>query len=109
MIPRPFWHARIEAAWREAPIAWLSGFRRSGKTTLVESLGLDRLLYVNCDLPMVEEKVRDPLVFFRNCSKPVVAFDEVYQLRDPAFPRRFADVEVRVCTPTQLGRALARA
>ncbi len=84
MIPRPFWHARIEAAWREAPIAWLSGVRRSGKTTLVESLGPDRLLYVNCDLPMVEEMVRDPLVFFRNCPKPVVAFDEVHQLRDPA-------------------------
>jgi predicted AAA+ superfamily ATPase len=51
---------------------------------LVESLGADRLLYINCDLPSVEEMVRDPEVFFRGCAKPIVAFDEVHQLRDPA-------------------------
>ena len=28
--------------------------------------------------------VRDPQVFFRGCSKPVVVFDEIHQLRDPA-------------------------
>ena len=84
MISRPFWLARIEAAWREVPIAWLCGVRRCGKTTLAERLGQDRSLYVNCDLPIVEEMVRDPQVFFRGCSKPVVIFDEVHQLRDPA-------------------------
>ena len=42
------------------------------------------MLYVNCDLPSVEDMVRDPQVFFRNCSKPVVVFDEIHQLRDPA-------------------------
>ena len=31
----PIWIDRIEAAWKEAPIAWLSGVRRSVKTTLV--------------------------------------------------------------------------
>lgn len=84
MIARPFWQARIEAAWQQAPIAWLCGVRRSGKTTLAESLGLDRLLYMNCDLPTVEDMIRDPQVFFRNCTKPIVVFDEVHQLRDPA-------------------------
>jgi uncharacterized protein len=84
MIQRPFWLQRMEAAWREAPIAWLCGVRRSGKTTLAESLGTDQVLYVNCDLPMVEDMVRDPLVFFRGCAKPVVVLDEVHQLRDPA-------------------------
>ncbi len=84
MIPRPFWQRRIEAAWREAPIAWLCGVRRSGKTTLAESLGPDRILYINCDLPAVEDMVRDPQLFFRGCSRPVVVFDEVHQLRDPA-------------------------
>ncbi len=84
MIARPFWLTRIEAAWRDAPIAWLCGVRRSGKTTLAESLGAERLLYVNCDLPTVEDMVRDPQVFFRGCAKPVVVFDEVHQLRDPA-------------------------
>ena len=51
MIPRPFWLQRLEQAWREAPIAWLRGVRRSGKTTLAASLGEDRTLTINCDLP----------------------------------------------------------
>jgi len=84
MIPRPFWQKRIEQAWEEAPIAWLCGVRRCGKTTLAESLGPDGVLYVNCDLPVVEEMVRDPQLFFRSCDKPVVIFDEIHQLRDPA-------------------------
>ena len=83
MIERPFWRQRIEDAWREAPIAWLCGVRRSGKTTLAESLGAERTFYVNCDLPTVEEMVSDPQVFFRSCVKPVVVFDEIHQLRDP--------------------------
>ena len=84
MIKRPFWQQRIERVWRAVPIAWLCGVRRCGKTTLAESLGVERLLYINCDLPTVEDMVRDPQVFFRGCSKPVVVFDEIHQLRDPA-------------------------
>ncbi|MBI3450166.1 MAG: ATP-binding protein [Acidobacteria bacterium] len=84
MIDRPFWTARIEDAWREAPIAWLSGVRRSGKTTLARGLDAGRTLYLNCDLPAVEEMVRDPALFYRNCSAPVVVFDEIHQLRDPS-------------------------
>ena len=84
MTKRPFWRDRLTAAWREAPIVWLAGVRRSGKTTLAESLGRDQVLYVNCDLPTVEDMVRDPQLFFRGCSKPIVVFDEVHQLRDPA-------------------------
>ena len=38
MISRPFWLERVEAAWREAPIAWLCGVRRCGKTTLARVL-----------------------------------------------------------------------
>lgn len=84
MIPRPFWQKRIEQAWEEAPIVWLCGVRRCGKTTLAENLGPERMLYVNCDLPVVEEMVRDPQLFFHSCDKPVVVFDEIHQLRDPA-------------------------
>ena len=83
MIPRPAWRQRIEQAWREAPIAWLCGVRRCGKTTLAESLGAERALYIDCDLPAVEDMVRDPQLFFRSCTKPVVVFDEIHQLRDP--------------------------
>ena len=84
MITRPFWQRRIESSWREAPIAWLCGVRRSGKTTLAESLGPERVLYLDCDLPSVEEMVHDPQLFYRGCSKPIVVFDEIHQLRDPA-------------------------
>jgi predicted AAA+ superfamily ATPase len=75
MFERPFWINRLEDAWRQAPIAWLCGVRRCGKTTLAESLGAERTLYVNCDLPQVEDHVRDPELFFRSCEKPVVVFD----------------------------------
>ncbi len=68
MIDRPFWRQRIEDAWRDASIAWLCGVRRCGKTTLAQSLGADRITYINCDLPSVEEQVRDPLLFFRSCE-----------------------------------------
>jgi len=75
---------RLAAAWSETPIAWLCGVRRCGKTTLAQAIGEDRSLYVNCDLPSIEEMVRDPVVFFRGCSMPIVIFDEIHQLRDPA-------------------------
>lgn len=84
MIPRPFWLKRIEQAWEAAPIAWLCGVRRCGKTTLAGSLGADRILYMNCDLPTVEDMVRDPRLFFDSNDRPVVVFDEIHQLRDPA-------------------------
>jgi predicted AAA+ superfamily ATPase len=84
MIDRPFWSKKIESAWREAPIAWLSGVRRSGKTTIAQSLGGTEPHFVNCDIPAVEAMVRDPVLFFQNCPSPVVVFDEIHQLRDPA-------------------------
>ena len=84
MIDRPFWLERIGAAWKEAPIVWLCGVRRSGKTTLAQQLGEARIHYVNCDLPVVEDMVRDPELFYRGCTKPVLLFDEIHQLRDPS-------------------------
>src|SRR3970282_1469208 len=35
------------------------------------------------DLPTVEDMVRDPRLFFRSCTRPVVIFAEIPQLRDP--------------------------
>ena len=84
MIFRPFWIKRLHAAWKKAPIAWLSGVRRCGKTTLARSLGEDRVHYINCDLPIVEEMVRDPVLFFREHERQMIIFDEIHQLRDPS-------------------------
>ena len=84
IVERPFWTSRIEGAWKQAPVVWLAGMRRAGKTTLVQSLGADRILYVNCDLPVTKDMVADPELFFRNCDRPIVVFDEIHQLTDPS-------------------------
>jgi hypothetical protein len=84
MINRPFWLERLKKSWLEAPIIWLSGVRRCGKTTLAKELGDERVLYINCDLPESEEMTRDPVLFYRSCGKEIVVFDEVHQLRDPS-------------------------
>ena len=84
MINRPFWIQRITDSWREAPIVWLCGVRRSGKTTLVQGLDPEQVLFLNCDLPVVESMVADPELFYRSCAKPMIVFDEIHQLRDPS-------------------------
>jgi hypothetical protein len=94
MIPRPFWTDRIEQCWRKAPIVWLSGVRRAGKTTL--ATGLTDALYLNCDLPSVQQRLADPEAFYRSVTRSRLILDEVHQLPDPssllkigadAFPR----------------------
>lgn len=81
MLTRRFWEQRLHTAWEQAPIAWLCGVRRSGKTTLAEAL--TDTLYLNCDLPSVEDRVRDPELFYRGVSHSIVVFDEIHQLKDP--------------------------
>jgi hypothetical protein len=81
MFDRPFWAARLDQAWTQAPIAWLCGVRRSGKTTLARNL--DATTYINCDLPVNEDRVRDPELFYRSITTSIVVFDEIHQLKDP--------------------------
>ncbi len=82
MIDRPFWAERLAAGWRQAPIVWLTGPRRAGKTVLAQSLPDTEFL--NCDLPAVAERLRDPESFYRPVKKRFVVFDEVHQLPDPS-------------------------
>jgi predicted AAA+ superfamily ATPase len=86
MIERPFWIQRIEEAWRVAPIVWLAGVRRIGKTTLAKSLGEGLILYLNCDLPVVEEMVAQPEMFFRNCDRL-----DIFVVNPRQWLDRFAD------------------
>lgn len=74
----------MNRAWEQAPIAWLAGVRRVGKTTLARSLGAERVHFINCDLPVTGDILADPELFYRNCDRPIVVFDEVHQLADPA-------------------------
>lgn len=82
MVERPFWASRIQRAWDHAPVAWLSGVRRVGKTTLAKSLA--RARYLNCDLPSTAELLRDPESFFDAVREPIVVLDEVHQMPDPS-------------------------
>ena len=82
MISRPFWRARIDDCWRKAPIIWLSGVRRVGKTTLAETI--EDAEFLNCDLPSSQLLLADPEAFFRAINKPRLILDEVHQLPDPS-------------------------
>jgi len=82
MIKRPFWMNRLAAAWKQTPIVWLTGPRRVGKTVLAKSF--PDAEFLNCDLPGVAERLRDPESFFRSVRQRLVVFDEVHQLPDPS-------------------------
>lgn len=82
MIPRPYWFDRIAACWRKAPIVWLSGVRRIGKTTL--AAGLEDTEFLNCDLPSSQQLLAEPESFYRSLKKQRVILDEVHQLPDPS-------------------------
>jgi len=58
------------------------GPRRVGKTVLAQSLPDTEFL--NCDLPSVAERLRDPERFYGSLKKKYVVFDEVHQLPDPS-------------------------
>ncbi len=51
MVKRNLWLERLQQAWSRRSIAWLSGVRRVGKTTLARML--PDAVYMNCDLPSV--------------------------------------------------------
>lgn len=83
MFTRPYWVARLQAAWRKRPIVWLSGVRRVGKSTLAHML--PDAHYMNCDLPSVEQRLADPESYFK--ERPhgaTVVLDEVHRLPDPS-------------------------
>ncbi|MEO6594225.1 MAG: ATP-binding protein [Planctomycetota bacterium] len=82
MIDRPIWTQRLANAWQRAPIVWLAGPRRVGKTVLAQSLPDTEFL--DCDLPSSAERLRDPESFFRSVKGRCVVLDEVHQLPDPS-------------------------
>jgi predicted AAA+ superfamily ATPase len=80
---RALWADRLDRSWKRAPICWLSGVRRVGKTTLARSLG--PAAFFNCDLPeVVRAAAVDPVALLGSVPEGVVVFDEVHQLADPS-------------------------
>lgn len=82
MINRPYWLEKIESSWRKAPIVWLTGVRRVGKTILCNELA--DVLYLNCDLPSTADRLQDIERFFKSTKKNRIIFDEIHQLPDPS-------------------------
>ena len=77
MVKRPLWLGRIAESWKRRPVVWLSGVRRVGKTTLARML--DRVTFLNCDLPSVERRLLDPEAFFAGVEGGgTVVFDEIH-------------------------------
>ena len=82
MISRPFWINILNDAWTSRSIVWLSGVRRSGKTTL--SKMIPGANYYNCDLPSVKRQLEDPEYFFNNLAESsIVIFDEIHRVDKP--------------------------
>ena len=89
MIWRPQWLERIQQAWAERPIVWLSGVRRVGKTTLTRMVR--NVTYLNCDLPSTVRALSDPELFLSSQPRrTVLALDEVHRLPDPSLTLKIA-------------------
>jgi predicted AAA+ superfamily ATPase len=83
MIYRPFWIDLIKKSWDSRSVVWLSGVRRSGKTSLAKMF--PGLSYLNCDLPSVVRQLDDPEFFYRNQpTDSMLIFDEIHRLKDPS-------------------------
>lgn len=83
MIKRSLWLKRIQQAWTQRSVVWLSGVRRVGKTTLVRML--PDAVYMNCDLPSARRALEDPELYLDSQTKgSVLIFDEVHHIEDPS-------------------------
>ena len=89
MIKRTFWLNQIHELWRRKPLVWLSGVRRSGKTSICRQIPEGR--YFNCDLPSVQRQLADPEAFFiQQGKKATLLLDEVHRIADPALALKIA-------------------
>ena len=82
MVNRQFWLKRIELAWREKTVIWLSGVRRVGKTVLSSSL--PNVEYFDCELPRVRRMMEDPERFLEDFRGDRIVLDEVHRLQNPS-------------------------
>jgi len=88
MIIRQNWLEKLAASWQLAPIVWLTGVRRVGKTTpaqdVIRQNDATNVQFFNCDLPTVQKRVQDPERFLSALAPGIVVFDEVHQLENPS-------------------------
>jgi len=83
MVDRSYWRERIESAWAERPVVWLTGARRVGKTTLARSL--QDVTYYDCELPRVRRVIEeDPEGFLEQNASRRLVLDEVHRIANPS-------------------------
>jgi len=82
MVKRKFWIDRINHAWKERSVIWLSGVRRVGKTFLCQSL--PQIEYFDCELPRIRRMIEDPQSFLDSLRGSTVVLDEVHRLINPS-------------------------
>lgn len=88
MIRRDFWISKIESAWLDRTIIWLSGVRRVGKTLLCQSL--EDVEYYNCELPRVQDLLADPEQFYLKKEGKRIVLDEIHVLKNPSIVLKVA-------------------
>jgi uncharacterized protein len=81
MVQRNFWLKKIESAWKQKSLIWLSGVRRVGKTYLCQ--GLPAIEYFDCELPRIRRQMEDPEAFLFRLKGKKVVLDEIHRLPNP--------------------------
>jgi predicted AAA+ superfamily ATPase len=81
-VTRKSWLKKIEIAWRERSVIWLSGVRRVGKTFLSRSL--PEAEYFDCELPRTRRMMEDPEAFLGDLRGETVVLDEIHRLGNPS-------------------------
>jgi uncharacterized protein len=82
MVQREWWQEKLETAWKERSIVWLSGVRRAGKNLLCQSL--TDTDYFDCELPRTRRLLDSPEDFLRQHRGRRVILDEVHRLANPS-------------------------
>lgn len=82
MVQRGWWQEKLENAWKERSIVWLSGVRRAGKTLLCQSL--PDTDYFDCELPRTRRLLDDPEDFLDQHRGRRVILDEIHRLSNPS-------------------------
>lgn len=103
---RNSWENRIQAAWRERSIIWLTGVRRAGKTSLCKTLA--NTLYFDCELPSVRRQLEDPELFLAKHREQTLALDEIHRLSNPSellkiAADHFPDIKIIATGSSSLG------
>ncbi len=82
VVHRSFWTEKIKSLWQERSIIWLSGIRRSGKTTLHQFF--PQAEYFDCERPSDRLVLRDPETFLNQMKGKTLFIDEIHRLDNPS-------------------------